>query len=77
MIYSYFVILCVLNLSQSQVLRLHLDYYDPSNQTTSPLDTTTTATQRIGLVSFRSGIFVAGVVLAGIAVVAYLKRSKM
>jgi hypothetical protein len=28
-------------------------------------------------VSFRSGIFVAGVVLAGIAVVAYLKRSKM
>ncbi|KAH8502733.1 hypothetical protein H0E87_014146 [Populus deltoides] len=61
-----------------KVLRLHLDYYDPSNQTTSPLDTTTTATQRIGLVvSFRSGIFVAGVVLAGIAVVAYLKRSKM
>jgi hypothetical protein len=56
---------------------LHLDYYDPSNQTTSPLDTTTTATQRIGLVSVRSGIFVAGVVLAGIAVVAYLKRSKM
>ncbi|KAG6767364.1 hypothetical protein POTOM_028568 [Populus tomentosa] len=33
--------------------------------------------KRIGLVSFRSGIFVAGVVLAGVAVVAYLKRSKM
>ncbi|KAJ6419381.1 hypothetical protein OIU84_029482 [Salix udensis] len=60
-----------------KVLRLHLDCYDPSNQTTSPLGTTTTATQRIGLVSFRSGIFLAGVVLAGFAAVAYLKRSKM
>ncbi|KAF9678912.1 hypothetical protein SADUNF_Sadunf07G0085800 [Salix dunnii] len=60
-----------------KVLRLHLDCYDPNNQTTSPLGTTTTATQRIGLVSFRSGIFIAGVVLAGIAAVAYLKRSKI
>ncbi|KAJ6677927.1 CBS DOMAIN-CONTAINING PROTEIN CBSCBSPB3 [Salix viminalis] len=60
-----------------KVLRLHLDCYDPSNQTTSPLGTTTTATQRIGLVSFRSGIFLAGVVLAGFAAVAYLKRSKI
>ncbi|KAJ6289122.1 hypothetical protein OIU76_025008 [Salix suchowensis] len=60
-----------------KVLRLHLDCYDPSNQTSPPLGTTTTATQRIGLVSFRSGIFLAGVVLAGVAAVAYLKRSKM
>ncbi|KAG6773495.1 hypothetical protein POTOM_020773 [Populus tomentosa] len=60
-----------------KVLRLHLDYYDPSHQTTSPSSTTTTTTQRAGLVSLRSGIMAAGVVLAGIAVVVYLKRAKL
>jgi len=63
--------------SLSQVLRLHLDYYDPSHQTTSPSSTTTTTTQRAGLVSLRSGILAAGVVLAGVAVVVYLKRAKL
>ena len=63
--------------SLSQVLRLHLDYYDPSHQTkSSPSSTTTTTTQRAGLVSHRSGILAAGVVLGGIAVVVYLKRAK-
>ncbi|KAG5245121.1 CBS domain-containing protein [Salix suchowensis] len=60
-----------------KVLRLHLDYYDPSHQTkSSPSITTTTTTQRAGLVSHRSGILAAGVVLGGIAVVVYLKRAK-
>jgi len=63
--------------SLSQVLRLHLDYYDPNHQTTSPSSTTTTTTQRAGLVSLRSGILAAGVVLAGVAVVVYLKRAKL
>uniref|UniRef100_A0A6N2KZC3 CBS domain-containing protein n=1 Tax=Salix viminalis TaxID=40686 RepID=A0A6N2KZC3_SALVM len=60
-----------------KVLRLHLDYYDPTHQTkSSPSITTTTTTQRAGLVSHRSGILAAGVVLGGIAVVVYLKRAK-
>ena len=62
--------------SLSQVLRLHLDYYDPSHQTSPPSSTTTT-TKRAGLVSLHSGILAAGVVLAGIAVVVYLKRAKL
>ncbi|CAK7354656.1 unnamed protein product [Dovyalis caffra] len=60
-----------------KVLRLHLDYHDPSQQTPSPFGTPTTAAQRTGLVSFRSGILAAGVVLAGIGVLVYLKRSKL
>ncbi|CAK9184293.1 unnamed protein product, partial [Ilex paraguariensis] len=62
--------------SMTWVLRLHLDYSDSSQQETKSQSATGT-TQKAGWVSMRYGIFAAGVVLTGIGVLVYLKRSKM
>ncbi|KAF8377058.1 hypothetical protein HHK36_030431 [Tetracentron sinense] len=59
-----------------KVLRLHIDYSDSSKQVAQPLSGTTTI-QRTEWVSLQSGILAGAVVLMGIGVLVYLKRSKV
>lgn len=64
-----------------KVLRLHLDYSDSIQQITEPESITTTATtetieERPKCVSFGTGIFAGAVLLTGVGVLVYLKRSK-
>lgn len=59
-----------------KVLRLHLDYSESSQQKADPRSQTAT-TERKRWVFVRSGIFASAVVLTGIGVLVYLKRSKM
>lgn len=58
--------------SLSQVLRLHLDFSDYSQQTLPELGTTTTL--RIGWTPFHFSILAGGIVLTAIGVSVYLKR---
>ncbi|KAM7256012.1 hypothetical protein ACFE04_011753 [Oxalis oulophora] len=57
-----------------KVLRLHLDFSDSSQQTTSA---STTTSDKSGLVSLRSSILAGAVALTGIGVLVYLKRSQL
>ncbi|KAA8531118.1 hypothetical protein F0562_005827 [Nyssa sinensis] len=59
-----------------KVLRLHLDYSD-SNLQKQKQESITTTTHTTGWVSMRSGIFAGAVVLTGISVLVYLKRSDL
>ncbi|GMH11394.1 hypothetical protein Nepgr_013235 [Nepenthes gracilis] len=58
-----------------KVLRLHLDFPDSSPQIGSGIHTATT--QRARWTTFHTGILAGATVLAGIGVVAYLKRSNV
>ncbi|OVA11466.1 Phox/Bem1p [Macleaya cordata] len=63
-----------------KVLRLHLDYSESSSSNKQlpqrTLDDTTSA-QKAGLTSLQTGILAGAVVLTGIAVLVYLKRSNL
>ncbi|XP_058006055.1 CBS domain-containing protein CBSCBSPB3 isoform X4 [Hevea brasiliensis] len=58
-----------------KVLRLHLDFFDSSYQTRSQPGTLTT--QRTPWSSFHTSILASALVLTGIGVLVYLKRSKL
>ncbi|KAK4416646.1 CBS domain-containing protein CBSCBSPB3 [Sesamum alatum] len=57
-----------------KILRLHLDYYDSSQETTKPSSDTVIA-EKDGSSSLRYGIFAGAVALTSIGVLVYLKRS--
>ncbi|KAI3451600.1 hypothetical protein Pfo_008265 [Paulownia fortunei] len=59
-----------------KVLRLHLDYYD-SSQETRMLSSDTVSAEKGGSISLCYGIFAGAVVLTSIGVLVYLKRSKI
>ncbi|XP_058088159.1 CBS domain-containing protein CBSCBSPB3 [Magnolia sinica] len=58
-----------------KVLRLHLDYSDLKEETTHPPSDPST-TQRSALISLRSGVLMGVVIVTGIGIMVYLKRSK-
>ena len=59
-----------------QLLRLHLDFSDSSQQKTEP-ESCTIATEKTGWLTLRSGVLVGAVALTGISVLVYLKRSDL
>ncbi|CAN6543072.1 unnamed protein product [Malus baccata var. baccata] len=58
-----------------KVLRLHLDFSDSSHRSVSGSGTTTT--QRMGWTSLHTGVLASAVVLTGIGVLFYLKRTNL
>ncbi|XP_020554677.1 CBS domain-containing protein CBSCBSPB3 isoform X1 [Sesamum indicum] len=59
-----------------QILRLHLEYYDSSQETTKPSSDTVVA-EKGGAASLHYGIFAGAVALTSIGVLVYLKRSTL
>ncbi|KAF7136577.1 hypothetical protein RHSIM_Rhsim08G0049800 [Rhododendron simsii] len=62
--------------STNQLLRLHLDFSDSSQQKTRP-ESCPTSAEETGWLTLRSGIFAGAVALTGIGVLVYLKRSNL
>lgn len=60
-----------------KVLRLHLDYSDGAHQKASQQCDGMSTTHRNGLFSLRSGVLAGALVLTGIGMLVYLKRSKL
>ncbi|KAK6150775.1 hypothetical protein DH2020_015707 [Rehmannia glutinosa] len=60
-----------------KVLRLHLDYYDSSQETTELSSAIVSAEKSGGSSSLRYGIFAGAVALTSIGVLVYLKRSNI
>ncbi|KAK4393741.1 CBS domain-containing protein CBSCBSPB3 [Sesamum angolense] len=59
-----------------KILRLHLEYYESSQETTKPSSETIVA-EKGGTASLRYGIFAGAVALTSIGVLVYLKRSTL
>lgn len=60
-----------------KVLRLHLDYSDGAHRKASQQCDGMSTTHRNGLFSLRSGVLAGALVLTGIGMLVYLKRSKL
>ncbi|KAI8541419.1 hypothetical protein RHMOL_Rhmol08G0059300 [Rhododendron molle] len=60
----------------AELLRLHLDFFDSSQQNKRP-ESCPTSAEKTGLLNLRSGIFAGAVALTGIGVLVYLKRSNL
>ncbi|KAG5534846.1 hypothetical protein RHGRI_022837 [Rhododendron griersonianum] len=60
----------------NQLLRLHLDFSDSSQQKTKP-ESCPTSAEKTGWLNLRFGIFAGAVALTGIGVLVYLKRSNL